>query len=73
MTEPDDIVSLTSAGNEAEAVAIVARLEAEGIKAQSVGGLTAGFRAEAPGYVQIIVPRADLERARKILAEIQAK
>ena len=37
------------------------------------GGFTAGFRAEAPGDVQIIVRQADLEQARRALEKIQGE
>ncbi len=42
-----------------------------GIRAFAAGGYTAGFRAEAPGDVKILVKQADLDRARKALAENQ--
>lgn len=71
MTDHDDIVNLTSAANEIEAAAIVAHLEANGIQARQVGGLTSGFRAECPGYVQILVRQNDLERARALLENLQ--
>ena len=73
MAERDDeVVVLMSAANEAEAAIIVARLESEGIRATTVGELTAGFRAEAPGFVQVLVAKADLDRARQILADPDA-
>ncbi|GJM19880.1 MAG: hypothetical protein DHS20C14_20930 [Phycisphaeraceae bacterium] len=68
--------------NEGEAPVVVAEYETElqagfarslleehGIEARMVGGLTAGFRAEAPGRVRVLVHAADLERARAILSE----
>ena len=73
MAERDDqVVVLMSAANEAEAAIIIARLDAEGIQATTVGALTAGFRAEAPGFVQVLVPKADLDRAKQILADPDA-
>jgi hypothetical protein len=61
---------LLSVATEAEAVGIVTALAEYGIEASTTGGFTAGFKAEAPGSVQILVRRADLERAKQTLAEI---
>ncbi|MGE0757173.1 MAG: DUF2007 domain-containing protein [Pirellulaceae bacterium] len=60
---------LTVVPDEIQAAAIVALLESHGIKAQATGGFTAGFRAEAPGGVQVVVRQADLVSAREILDE----
>ena len=35
------------------------------------GGFTAGFKAEAPGSVQILVRSSDLDEAERALAEIR--
>ena len=48
----------------------VAALEDAGISANAQGGLTAGFRAEAPGGVRVMVRRADVERAREVLRRV---
>lgn len=40
-----------------------------GIPAQAVGGMTAGFRAETPGFVKVLVPAEDEEQALKLLIE----
>jgi len=64
-------VTLTTKVNEFEAGIIVSRLELSGIKAVAVGEFTANFKAEAPGGVKVLVPFADLERARQVLAEAQ--
>jgi hypothetical protein len=69
--DPDSPVTLTTAANEIEAGAIVGLLAQYGIKALSTGGYTAGFRAEAPGNVAVLVRRADLDRAREALADEQ--
>ena len=37
------------------------------MKAQTTGVLTSGFRAEAPGGVQVIVRYGDLEQAQSVL------
>ena len=54
-----------------EAGAIVSALEAAGIKAMAVGGHTAGFRAEAPGDVAVVVPANQAEEAEAVLAEFR--
>ena len=54
-----------------EAAAIVSALEAAGIKAMAVGGHTAGFRAEAPGDVTVVVPEDEAEQAEAVLAEFR--
>jgi hypothetical protein len=64
---------LISVANEVAASAIVAALEEHGVKAMAVGGFTAGFRAEAPGDVRIVVRRNDLTRAQQVLEAIQSK
>ncbi len=56
-----------------EAAAIVSALEAAGIKAMAVGGHTAGFLAEAPGDVSVVVPANEVKPAEAVLAEFQKK
>ena len=65
---PEVLVSVPS---DVEATAIVVALGARDIKATTTGGFTAGFRAEAPGQVNVIVRRGDLESARQALEEIR--
>lgn len=67
---PEVLVSVPS---EMEAAAIVDALAEHGIRARAVGGYTSGFRAEAPGDVKVVVGRADLARARELLAEIRSE
>ena len=59
--------TLMRVGNEMEAAMIVSTLAAENIDATSTGDFTAGFRAEAPGDVSVLVRSSDLDRARKAL------
>jgi pheromone shutdown protein TraB len=66
--DSNEPVLLTSALNEAEAGIIVGALAEEGIKAAMSGVYTAGFRAEAPGWVKVLVAERDLARAKQILA-----
>ena len=70
-SSPELIVAVTSAPNELEAGVIVSALEDAGIKATMSGVYTAGFRAEAPGQVQILVAQKDLARAQEIIREGQ--
>jgi hypothetical protein len=53
------IALLTSAPTEMDASIIVGALEVRGIKATMTGAYTAGFRAEAPGWVQVLVSQDD--------------
>jgi hypothetical protein len=68
--DPHNPVVLTTVTSDIEAAAIVTALDAHGIKATTTGGYTAGFRAEAPGVISVVVRHADLERARGILANV---
>lgn len=61
------ITKLLSVTSELEAAAIVAALADQGIEARHVGGYTAGFRAEAPAMVQVLVHENDLARAAEIV------
>jgi hypothetical protein len=63
---------LLSVATEAEAAGIATALAEYGIEAMTTGGVTAGFKAEAPGSVQILVRAADFEQAKRALAEIRA-
>ena len=70
-TDPNNPEVLTSVSSDIEAAVIVAALTERGIEASTTGGYTAGFRAEAPGGVNVIVRHLDLERAKDVLAEIK--
>ena len=69
--EPEHIAVLTSAPLEMQAGIIVGALQQNGIKATMSGQTTAGFRAEAPGWVQVLVAEDDLPRARAVLEELR--
>lgn len=69
--DPNRVVVLTAVQTEAQGAMIVATLEAQGVQAQTTGALTSGFRAEAPGGVQVIVRYADLEQAQSVLQAIE--
>ncbi len=57
-------VTLVSLDSEFEANSIANELAANSIKALVLGGYTSGFRAEAPGRVNVVVRQVDLERAQ---------
>ncbi len=56
---------------EFEAMLLVDALHDRGIPSEASGGLTAGFRAEAPGAVRVLVLEHDLTRAREAMAEFR--
>lgn len=64
---------VTSVTSESEAAMIVTALAEQGIESIASGGYTAGFRAEAPGEVQVIVRQRDLQRAREVLAVFETE
>lgn len=70
MQESDDnIVTLAFFATEVEATMIADELKREGIQAEPAGLLTAGFRAEAPGRVKVLVHERDFEQAKALLDE----
>lgn len=70
MQESDDnIVTLAFFATEVEATMVADELKREGIQAEPAGLLTAGFRAEAPGRVKVLVHERDLEQAKALLDE----
>jgi cyclic pyranopterin phosphate synthase len=71
-TTNDKPATLTTSANELEASILVAALEQHAIQAHLTGEYTAGFRAEAPGRVSVVVREADLPRARQVLSEIRS-
>jgi len=64
------LVLLESTPTEMEAGVIVAALEQGGIQATMTGTHTAGFRAEAPGWVKVLVAEDDLLQARTTLRDV---
>ena len=67
------LLELVSVPTEVEAAVIVAALERDGIQAVAAGALTSGFRAEAPGEVQVLVRRSDADRAGQVLRTSQSQ
>lgn len=68
-TDPQNPVTLANFASDFEAAPLVHALAACGIKASTTGCFTAGFRAEAPGEVHVIVRSEDLKKAQNVLAE----
>ena len=62
-TDSESPKTVRSVPSEIEGAAIVAALADHGIKASTTGDFTAGFRAEAPGWVQVVVRAEDFEQA----------
>lgn len=71
MTDPNNPEVLIAVPTDVEATAIVTALAERGVQASTTGGFTAGFRAEAPGQVSVIVRHSDLAQAKHELAEIK--
>lgn len=69
--DPQRPVVLTTVETEGEAAMIVSALGERGIQARSIGGLSSGFRAEAPGGVKVLVRQADLEQAQAVLQAVE--
>lgn len=70
---PGRLAELVSTATEFEAEAIAAALRARGIAARTLGGTLAGFRAEAPNRVSVIVDAGDLAEARDALGALRAE
>ena len=64
-------VTLLTVPNQAKAAIIALRLEAHGIEATTTGDFTAGFLAEAPGNVQVLVRSGDLHEAQRALVDMR--
>lgn len=71
MTDDVSLVKLTSAATEWEAAMVVNRLQSAGIAASATGGFTAGFRAEAPGSVHVLVDSRDRAEALEVVQAIE--
>lgn len=71
MPDPKAPVTLASFAHEIEASALVNELKANGIDARATGETIAGFRAEAPATVSIVVPMEQLDGAQRIMERLQ--
>jgi hypothetical protein len=70
-SDPNNPERLISVPSELEAGAIVVALADRGIEATLTGDFTAGFRAEAPGEVHVMVRHKDLNLAKQALARMR--
>ena len=70
-SDPQSPEVLLTLASEVEAAAIVTALAGYDIQAAATGGYTSGFKAEAPGYIRVLVRREDLDRAKRALVEIR--
>lgn len=68
----DKLATLAFFDREIDATMLADELRNHGIDAQASGALTAGFRAEAPGSVKVLVHKRDLDRAKTVMDESQA-
>jgi len=66
-----NLATVAERADEMSASIVVSVLKDAGIRAMSTGEFTSGFRAEAPGMVQIKVFEKDVEQARKVISEIK--
>jgi hypothetical protein len=71
--DDERLARVTSVRTEYEAGIIVGGLEAHGIPAVMSGVYTANFRAEAPGWVEVLVADKDLAAATAILEDVRAE
>jgi hypothetical protein len=63
------LTTLTSFPSEFESQLLVNILVEHGIPAHTTGAFTSGFRAEAPGWVRVLVRSGDLEVATTVWEE----
>jgi len=68
---PEHLSKLTTVPTDMEASVIVAALNRAGIDATTTGGYTAGFKAEAPGVVAVMVAEPDLPMAQNTLEKLK--
>ena len=66
----DELVTVATRASEVEAEVLVNVLRDAGIKAVALGGFTAGFRAEAPGWVQVQTFSRDADQAREVIESL---
>lgn len=71
--DADNLARLTSVRTEMEAGVIVSNLEERGIQATMSGIHTANFRAEAPGWVEVLVAENALPQAKEVLEEARSQ
>lgn len=67
--DPHSPVEVAKVPTDIQAASIITLLEEQGIKATATGSYTSGFRAEAPGWVGVVVRREDKARAEAVLKD----
>ena len=72
-TDSDKWRIVAVAPSEAEGALIVAAMEAQNIEAYLEGGMTASFRAEAPGEARVLVREEDVANATEIVGQFWPK
>ena len=71
--DDENLVTVAQRPTEQQAAILVAVLADENIRAVATGGYTAGFQAEAPGWVSVQTFESDAERAKQIISELKAE
>lgn len=71
MDNHDKLATLVRMDDEASASIVVSALIESGVPAMMTGGAVAGFRAEAPGYVNVVISEKDIPAAQKILKSLE--
>ncbi len=66
----EEVVLLAAVPTEMEAAVIKSALADEGVRVVYNGETIAGFRAEAPAMVRVLVARSDYDRAQKLIATL---
>lgn len=69
MSEPTNPVLLTEVLTEANAILLRDALAEHDLRVVYDGTAIAGFRAEAPAMVRVLVAQEDLERAQQLIAD----
>ena len=70
--DPNAPAKLATFTHELAAAALANELKRHGIDAKLRGENVAGFRAETPAEVEVVVPANQLEEAKAILAKTEA-
>ena len=69
MTDPKEPITLAFFPQELHAQLLADALQEAGIEAEVSGGVTGGFRAEAPGMVKVLIHAEDKDKATAVFEE----
>ncbi|MEQ8848291.1 hypothetical protein [Botrimarina sp.] len=69
MSDSSDPVVLTEVPTEADAILLRDALAEHGVRAEYDGATIAGFRAEAPAMVRVLVAESDRDLARRLMQD----